>query len=131
MPNEDHMSLEYVTSEEKGVIRRGRLTNVLQFQRGPLPQQGENGCFTEDVITLLIMRLSHQNEGELRCRENSLAITHLEEALNWLDRRTSNRQLQGVEGTMHPHSQLGGNTSGPRPTPPDVETHDRSMEPQG
>lgn len=110
MTNEDHMQLEYVPAEEKGVIRRGSLTNVLQFQHGLLGDDGlENGIFTEDVITILIMRLSHQNQGDLRCRENSLAITHLEEALNWLDRRSSNRVKQGVENTYQQHAQLGGN----------------------
>jgi hypothetical protein len=112
MTNEDHMALEYDVTQNKGVIRRGVMTNIIQFQQGLIPEgEEENGCFTEDVITVLIMRLSVQNVGELRCRENSLAITHLEEALNWLERRTSNRRLQGVENTMHGHRQLGGNTS--------------------
>jgi hypothetical protein len=32
------------------------------------------------------------------CRENSIAITRLEEALMWLDKRTANRDARGVEG---------------------------------
>lgn len=40
----------------------------------------------------------------MRCRENSLAITALEEANNWLMRRRLNRVAQGVEGTYEPHT---------------------------
>lgn len=32
------------------------------------------------------------------CRENSLTITKLEEALMWNDQGTKNRQARGVEG---------------------------------
>ena len=38
-----------------------------------------------------------------RNRESSLAVTHLEEALNWLKRRAELRRKQGVEGTFIPH----------------------------
>lgn len=38
-----------------------------------------------------------------RNRETSLAITHLEEGLNWLKRRTELRRRQNVEGTFQPH----------------------------
>ena len=38
-----------------------------------------------------------------RNRETSLAITHLEEALNWLKRRTELRRRQNVEGKFEPH----------------------------
>lgn len=34
-----------------------------------------------------------------RCRENSMAITKLEEALLWLRKRTMGREQRGVEGT--------------------------------
>ena len=38
-----------------------------------------------------------------RNRETSLAITHLEEGLNWLKRRAELRRRQNVEGTFQPH----------------------------
>jgi hypothetical protein len=35
---------------------------------------------------------------KFRCRENSLAITKLEEALMWLEKRTADREARKVEG---------------------------------
>lgn len=37
--------------------------------------------------------------GKFRCRQNALAITHLEEALHWCQDRTAEREGRGVEGT--------------------------------
>jgi hypothetical protein len=36
--------------------------------------------------------------GKFPCRENSIAITKLEEALMWLNKRTADRVKRGVEG---------------------------------
>jgi hypothetical protein len=33
------------------------------------------------------------------CRENSIAITKLDEAILWLNARTNRREAEGVEGT--------------------------------
>lgn len=37
--------------------------------------------------------------GKYACRENALALTALEEALMWLQKRTRDRLARGVEGT--------------------------------
>ena len=76
----------------------------IKFQSGPIPIVGVNGCHIEDVIDLLVERLRDFNDGPLRCRENSLAITSLEEAGLWLLKRRINRIAQGVEGTYEPHA---------------------------
>ena len=55
------------------------------------------GTTNEEVITMLVHRLNQLNKS-LSCRENSLAITKLEEALMWLNKRTENRKARGVEG---------------------------------
>lgn len=75
----------------------------ITFQHGPIQEVGVNGAHIEDVIDLLIERLRGFNEGPFRCRENSLAITALEEAQLWLLKRTMNRVEQGVEGYNLPH----------------------------
>jgi hypothetical protein len=77
-------------------------TNVLaeiDFQEGPIKENGVNGVNNEDLITMVICRLEHFNQSEYRCRENSMAITKLEEALLWLRKRTMGREKRGVEGT--------------------------------
>lgn len=62
-----------------------------------------DGITNEEVIKVLIHRITYLNEkwqsGKFYCRENCLAITKLEEALMWLERRTANRIARQVEGT--------------------------------
>jgi hypothetical protein len=70
----------------------------IKFQCGPVQEHGVNGTSIENVIDLLVARLEGFNNGPFRCRENSLAITHLQEAQNWLERRTRDRVKRGVEG---------------------------------
>lgn len=57
----------------------------------------ENGTTLEEMLRVSIERLQDLN-GRFFCRENSLAITKMEEALMWLNKRTENRQARGVEG---------------------------------
>jgi hypothetical protein len=67
---------------------------------GPLKTVND-GTTNEEVLKVLINRLQGMGE-KLPCRENSIAITKLEEALMWLEKRTSDRRARGVEGTMKP-----------------------------
>lgn len=75
---------------------------LLHFQDGPIAEQGVNGTTNEEVIELLVERIKSLNEmdgGKYACKENSVAITHLETALAWLTLRTARRLRRGVEGT--------------------------------
>lgn len=76
----------------------GPLTKV-RFQKGPIKENGVNGCCNEDLIAMVIDRLNSFQESPYACRENALAVTKLEEALHWLRHRTVNREKRGVEGT--------------------------------
>jgi len=81
---------------------KGKLPVAIQrvhFQEGPIKENGVNGVCNEDLIAMVICRLEHFNQSEYRCRENSMAITKLEEALLWLRKRTMGREKRGVEGT--------------------------------
>jgi hypothetical protein len=75
----------------------------IQFQEGPIHENGINGAQMEDVIDVLVERLNTFQDGEFRCRENALAVTKLEEARLWLNERTRKRVAQGVEGKDIPH----------------------------
>ena len=57
----------------------------------------ENGTTLEEMLRVSIERLSNIN-GRLACRENSIAITKMQEALMWLNARTADRKKRGVEG---------------------------------
>lgn len=71
----------------------------VKFQEGPIKENGVNGCHNEDLIAIVLDRLYSLNQGDFACRENSIAITKLEEALMWLNKRTLDRRSRGVEGT--------------------------------
>jgi hypothetical protein len=77
----------------------------IDWQNGPRgvdEETGElepaNGAFVEDAIFAAKQRLGFFNTSRYRCRENSLAITKLEEALHWLDHRRQDRAAREVEG---------------------------------
>ena len=74
----------------------------VKFQCGPIKEVGVNGTTIEDVIDILVNRLEGFQNGPFRCRHNALAITALEDAQNWLYRRTRKRVEAGVEGTNQP-----------------------------
>lgn len=78
----------------------------IRWQDGPLgrgpDRQVPNGAFVEDVIQAAIQRLQHYQASNLGCRENAIALTHLETALLWLEKRTRDREARGVEGTHTP-----------------------------
>ena len=71
----------------------------IHFQDGPIKEAGVNGCHNEDLIAIVIDRLQGFQSGEYKCRENAIALTKLEEALLWLNKRTADRRKRGVEGT--------------------------------
>lgn len=56
-----------------------------------------DGTTNEELIKILIDRLQYLN-GKFPCRENSMAITKLDESLLWLNKRTADRVVRNVEG---------------------------------
>jgi len=71
----------------------------IYFQNGPIKEVGTNGISNESLLAVVIDRLQCFQTSEFSCRENSLALTKLEEALHWLKHRTEQRIQRGVEGT--------------------------------
>jgi len=58
----------------------------------------ENGTTIEELLRVAIARLNNLNM-RFSCRENSLSITKMEEALMWLNKRTEDRKSHNIEGT--------------------------------
>lgn len=80
----------------------------IEWQDGIVGEDGQNGAFIEDVLEAARQRLRFFNSMEhTRCRENSLAITKIEEALQWLDWRTRQRVIHDVENTYERHPDGG------------------------
>lgn len=72
---------------------------VVLFQNGPIKEAGFNGISQEALLAIVIDRLRSFQAGQYSCRENAIALTDLESALMWLQKRTRDRLARGVEGT--------------------------------
>ncbi len=80
-------------------IRRAFCSTLLKFQDGPIQcAEDYNGLTNEALLAVLIDRMRGFDKGPFRSRENSIALTHLEESLMWLQKRTREREARGVEG---------------------------------
>lgn len=77
----------------------GNILSHIDFQCGPIQENGVNGVANEDLLVMVLTRLESFQNSEYRCRENALAITNIEQALLWLRKRTMGREKRGVEGT--------------------------------
>jgi hypothetical protein len=78
----------------------------ISWQNGPLgrgsDRKAPNGAFVETVIAAVIQRIEFYqtaSNGKFKSRENAVAITKLEEAGMWLNKRTQDREARQVEGT--------------------------------
>lgn len=87
-----------VSNETHNVNETPKVFANIQFQNGAILESGINGCQNEDLIEVVLDRLRDFQNGKFPCRENAIAITKLEEALMWLDKRTLDRRERKVEG---------------------------------
>lgn len=91
--NQDQFKREVVEGEFEQIIEN--MCSV-RFQNGPLKENGLNGISQEALLTIVIDRLRGFQSGEFKCRENAVALTHLETAMLWLHKRTIDRMNRGV-----------------------------------
>lgn len=68
------------------------------IQSDPISEVGVNGVQALDLLKYTKYLFESLNEA-YPCRENSLTITKIEEAIHWQDARTKDRQKRLVEGT--------------------------------
>jgi hypothetical protein len=70
------------------------------FQKGPRNEPGsQSGCLEAALLAIVAHRMRCFGEGEYKCRENSLVLTKVEEAMHWLKARADGRKRRGVLGT--------------------------------
>ncbi|WP_309386062.1 DUF7681 family protein [Cerasicoccus frondis] len=112
--------VEVVANSETGETEIiGSVATEINFQNGPIREAGFNGLSNEALLAVVIDRLrgfqhgrkesltadgpveefDFSSRGRFACRENALALTHIEEAMMWLQKRTTDRMKRGVEGT--------------------------------
>ena len=78
---------------------------LIQFiEKVPVKEGGaelrtvKDGTTNEEVLAMLVDRLRFIHD-KVPSRQSALAITKIEEALMWLNNRTTERKSRGVEGT--------------------------------
>jgi len=88
---------KFIEIENMGDVKG--ISPIIKFtiQSDPIGEVGVNGVQALDILKYTKFLFESLNES-FPCRENSLTITKLEEAIHWQDARTKNRQARGVEG---------------------------------
>lgn len=76
-----------------------KVLQIIKLQNGNFAEFGHNGIFTEHLLVIAKDCLERFNTSKYSCRENSIAITKIEEALMWIDKRMAKRVERGVYGT--------------------------------
>jgi hypothetical protein len=90
---------ELANFEDKAT--HGQLLQFIQKE----PVEGGNGelktthdgTTNEEVLEMMIDRMKYL-QAKFPCKENACCITHLEEGLMWLEKRTKDRVKREVEG---------------------------------
>lgn len=73
---------------------------TIQFQNGTrLAPDSVVGVLDTDLLEIVRDRLQGFQSGEFATRENAVALTHIETALLWLNKRAEDRAERGVLGT--------------------------------
>lgn len=72
----------------------------IQFQNGArkLPNS-IHGVLDTDLLEIVRHRLQCFQQGDFATRENAIALTHIEEALLWMNKRVEDRIERNVLGT--------------------------------
>lgn len=72
----------------------------IRFQKGTIKQAGVNGVTNEMLLAIVADRLQDWQKGEFNNFYNEQALLRVQEALEFLKRRTVDRLNRGVEGKM-------------------------------
>ena len=77
-------------------------TARIEFQNGARKlKDSVHGVLDTDLLEIVRHRLQCFQEGEFATRENAVALTHIEEALLWMNKRVEDRIERNVLGTMN------------------------------
>lgn len=82
------------------VIRLKKNDIELKFQKGPRGlKTSTDGVLDVDLLEIVRHRLRSFQNGPYATRENAIALTHVEEALLWLNKRVEDRIEENKFGT--------------------------------
>lgn len=89
---------EYLIIDQNGEAGE-RAECVVKFQNGPIAESGVNGISNESLLAIVEDRLIGFQSGQYATKENECALTLIQQAMMWLQKRTLDRIRRGVEGT--------------------------------
>ena len=76
------------------------MVTYISFQNGARKLEDSiHGILDTDLLEIVRDRLIGFQSGEFATRDNAIALTHIEEALMWLNRRVEDRIEREVLGT--------------------------------
>ena len=74
----------------------------IRFQKGARKDpEARHGVLDNDLLEIVRDRLKSFQAGDYPCRENEMALMHIEEALMWMNRRVEDRAERQVLGTYN------------------------------
>ena len=80
-------------------VHTGEIVTEVKFQKGPIKENGINGCSNEDLVAMIQKRIEGFQDSKYRCDENQEGLYHLDMFLKAMRKRTNKREERGVEGT--------------------------------
>lgn len=98
--NASHEYRVFDAKDDPEKITEHDVLEVISFQHGARNEGGSTrGVLDTDLLEIVRDRLKGFQSGEFACRENACALTHIEEALMWMNRRVEERAERNVLGT--------------------------------
>ena len=76
-------------------IRDDKSSITFTIQNGPIKEVGTNGCQVDTIIEAAKLIVEELNK-QFPCRENSMVITKLDEALLWSMKRKMDREKRNI-----------------------------------
>ena len=77
-----------------------KIISEIEFQHGArIDPDAQHGVIDADLLEIVRHRLQHFQQGEFATRENAIALTHIEEALLWMNKRVEDRIERNVLAT--------------------------------
>lgn len=89
--------LDYGNVYEVSSDKNDKNISKLDFQKGPINVHGVNGLTFESLLSVMIHRLNLLN-SKFHCKENDLALSNMQSALDALLSRTKDRSNRGIVG---------------------------------
>lgn len=82
-----------------GEPKETHIITEIQLQNGARKEENSiHGVIDTDLLEIVRHRLQSFQKGNFSSRENACALTHIEEALMWLNRRVEDRIERNVLG---------------------------------